>query len=478
LQPELFWRYFAAIACIPRPSQHEERIARYVLATAEKLGLRALQDRCGNVVVRKPASPGREQVRSLCLQAHLDMVCEKNAAKVHDFFKDPIELVRKGAVITANGTTLGADNGVGVAANLALMADRTLVHGPLELLFTVDEETGLTGAQNLDPALIASRTLLNLDSEEEGVLFVGCAGGRDTTGRWPAVWERAPAHFAAYELAVKGLRGGHSGLEIDKGLGNAIKLLNRAVLRLSAVDVRLAAINGGKMRNAIPREGRARLFIPAEKVGRAAALVAELNATFRAELALVEADLVVSLTKEGDAGSGKILVPPLQQQLCRTIAALPHGVLNMSAAIPGLVETSSNLAAIATTEKEIVLVTSQRGSVASRLTEAVETVEAILALGGARVETSGGYPGWQPNLASPILKLAQECYRSLYGKEAGVRAIHAGLECGIIGERLPGMDMVSFGPTLAAVHSPDEQIEIASVAKFWNFLLAILKVAE
>jgi dipeptidase D len=478
LQPELFWRYFAEIARIPRPSQHEERIARYVLATAARLGLRAEQDRGGNVVVRKPASPGRESGGSLCLQAHLDMVCEKNAAKVHDFLLDPIELVRKGDVLMANGTTLGADNGVGVAANLAVMADRTLVHGPLELLFTVDEETGLTGATNLDPALIESRTLLNLDSEEEGVLFVGCAGGKDTEGRWPVDFERAPANSVAYDLAVQGLRGGHSGLEIDKGLGNAIKLLNRAVLRFADLDARLAAINGGKMRNAIPREASARLFIPQEKVRRAAALVAELNATFRAELALVEPELVLSLTAAKDNGDGKVLLPALQQQLCRTLAALPHGVLHMSAAIPGLVETSTNLAAIATTAKEIELVTSQRGSVASRLTEAGATVGAIFALGGARVETGDGYPGWQANLASPILKIAQQCYRSLYGKEAGVKAIHAGLECGIIGERLPGMDMVSFGPTLKAVHSPDEKLDIASVVKFWDFLLAILKAAE
>jgi dipeptidase D len=282
----------------------------------------------------------------------------------------------------------------------------------------------------------------------------------------------------ALNLTVKGLRGGHSGLEIDKGLGNAIKLLNRAVLRLAEVDARLSTIDSGKMRNAIPREGGAFLFIPAENVRRAAALVAELNATFRDELALVEPELVVSLTEAKENGSGKVLLPALQQQLCRTIAALPHGVLHMSAAIPGLVETSTNLAAIATTVKEIVLVTSQRSSVASRLAEAVETVGAIFALGGARVETSGGYPGWQPNLASPILKLAQECYRSLYGREVGVRAIHAGLECGMIGERLPGMDMVSFGPTLKAVHSPDEKLDIASVAKFWDFLLAILTAAE
>lgn len=474
LKPELLWRYFAEIAHIPRPSRHEERIARYVLDTAKELGLDARQDGRGNIVVKKPAVPGREEVRSICLQAHLDMVCEKNAAKVHDFLKDPIELVRIGAVLTANGTTLGADNGVGVATNLAIMTDRSLVHGPLELLFTVDEETGLTGAKNLDPALVESRTLLNLDSEEEGVLFVGCAGARDTVGRWKVTHESAPAHFIAHYLFVKGLRGGHSGLEIDKGLGNAIKLLNRAVLRLSEIDARLSSIDGGNMRNAIPRECGALLFIPSERLSRAKALVLELNATFRAEFSSVEPDLVLSMAEQGDNENGKVLVPALQQKLCRTISALPHGVLNMSADIPGLVETSSNVAAIATTEDVIVLVTSQRGSVASRLTEAVETVEAVFELGGAGIETSAGYPGWKPNLDSPILKVAQECYSALYVRDAEVKAIHAGLECGIIGERIPGMDMVSFGPTLESVHSPDEKIYIDTVAKFWDFLLAIL----
>ncbi len=478
LKPELFWLYFAEIARIPRPSKHEERIARYVLDTAKDLGLGATQDGCGNIVVRKPASPGREQAASICLQAHLDMVCEKNADKVHDFLRDPIELVRKGDVITANGTTLGADNGVGVATSLAIMADRSLVHGPLELLFTVDEETGLTGAQHLDPALVASRTLLNLDSEEEGVLFVGCAGGRDTLGRWQVKHENAPAHSTPCYLSVKGLRGGHSGMDIDKGLGNAIKLLNRAVTKLSAIGARLSTIDGGKMRNAIPRECSALLFIPREDVSRAEELLSELNATFRAEFATVEPGLVVGMTEQADNGNARVLDPVLQERLCRTIAALPHGVLHMSAAIPGLVETSTNVAAIATGDHEITLVTSQRSSVASRLTEATETVEAVFAIGGASTEGSDGYPGWQPDLSSPVLKLAQECYRSLYGKDAEVKAIHAGLECGILGERLPEMDMISFGPTLESVHSPDERIHIDSVGRFWDFLMAILRSPE
>ncbi|KAF0218946.1 MAG: aminoacyl-histidine [Geobacteraceae bacterium] len=478
LKPELLWRYFAEIARIPRPSRHEEKIAAYVLDAAKELGLPTAQDGCGNIVVKKPASPGRDKVRSICLQAHLDMICEKNADKRHDFLKDSIELVRKGAMLTANGTTLGADNGVGVATNLAIMADRSLVHGPLELLFTVDEETGLTGAKNLDPALLESRTLLNLDSEEEGALYVGCAGARDTVGRWQMAHESAPASGVALQLLVKGLKGGHSGLDIDRGGGNAIKMMNRAVLKLSGIGARLSSINGGNMRNAIPRECGALLFIPKERLDEAMALVRELNATFRAELSSVEPDLLFSMTEQGGTEKGRVLEPPLQQKLCLTISALPHGVLNMSAAIPGLVETSTNVAAIATTGNAIELVTSQRGSVASRLTEAGESVEAVFELGGATVETGGRYPGWRPNLDSPVLKLAKACYGSLYGKDAEVRAIHAGLECGIIGERIPGMDMLSFGPTVEGAHSPDERIHIETVARFWDFLLEILKSFE
>ena len=478
LQPELFWNYFAEISLIPRPSRHEERIARYVLTTAEKLGLSAHKDRSGNVVVKKPASPGREGMRSICLQCHLDMVCEKNADKVHDFLKDPIELVRRGAVMTANGTTLGADNGVGVATNLAVMAERSLVHGPLELLFTVEEEIGLTGALNLGPDLLESRTLLNLDSEEEGALYVGCAGGKDTFASWAVTRESAPPGAAALALSIKGLKGGHSGLEIDKGLGNAIKLLNRALLRLAGIGARLSGIDGGNMRNAIPRECEALVYLPPENLDQARALVAELHATFRAEFSSVEPDLVLSLTPREGNPAGEVLTEGDQYRICRTIAALPSGVQQMSADIPGLVEISTNVSVIATAPEAITLITSQRSSVASRLEEIVQTVESIFELGGATIDISAGYPGWKPNLESPILKVAKGCYRSLYGKDPEVKAIHAGLECGIIGERVPGMDMISFGPTLESVHSPDEKIYIDSVGKFWDFLVAILASVE
>lgn len=477
IEPQIFWSCFAAICAIPRPSGHEERIGEYILARAERLGLDRAKDDCGNIVVKVPATPGKERVRSICLQSHLDMVCEKNADKVHDFLKDPIELVRRGDVLTANGTTLGADNGIGVATSLAIMEDKKLAHGPLELLFTIEEETGLRGAKNLSPALVASRTLLNLDSEEEGALYIGCAGGKDTVGKWATLREPAPAAAIAVRLTVKGLKGGHSGLEIDKGLGNAIKLLNRALVPLSGLGARLASIDGGNMRNAIPRECSAVLYLAPEQLQMAEAMVTELAGIFRAELPTVDPGVQLILDRDV-SGPKTVLGAQLQQRVPKVISALPSGVQRMSPDIPGLVETSTNVSVISTTEDELVLITSQRSSSATRLTEVVDTVESIFGLGGAGVEVSEGYPGWQPDLDSPVLKLARKCYRELYQKDAEVKAIHAGLECGIIGERIPGMDMISFGPNMEKVHSPDEKVYIDSVANYWRFLLEILKAAE
>ena len=475
LKPELVWKYFAEIARIPRGSKNEAAVSKYVYETARKLGLQAKQDRLGNVVVKKPASRGKERVHPICLQGHLDMVCEKNADKVHDFTKDPIELVRKGNLIMANGTTLGADNGIAVATNLAIMEDRTVEHGPLELLFTIDEETGLTGASNLAGDSLESKTLMNLDSEEEGALYVGCSGGKDTIATWKASFENAPAQTLAFQLKVSGLRGGHSGLEIDKGRGNAIKIINRVLIELAALGTRISAINGGNKRNAIPRECEAVIFIPKKNIGKAKNTVSEYNTVVRAEFATVEKELTVVLSEIPAVKKGKVVRKAVQKKLCQTIAALPHGVMKMSADISWLVETSTNVAVINTTKKAIVLATSQRSPVASELDEIVQTVCTIFELGGATVEQSDGYPGWKPNLDSPILKVAITTYKSLYGKEPEVKAVHAGLECGILGERFPGMDMVSFGPTLEAVHSPEEKLFIDSVDKFWKFLLAILK---
>lgn len=474
LEPALLWKHFAALSRIPRASKNEAAAAKFVMDTAKKLGLKSQQDAAGNVIVRMPATPGREGVPSVCLQGHLDMVPEKNADKKHDFAKDPIELVRKGDVLMANGTTLGADNGIAVAANLALMEDKTIEHGPLEFLFTVDEETGLTGANALQPGFIQSKTLINLDSEEEGALYVGCSGGKDTTAAWAVEYDAAPAKAVAMDIAVSGLVGGHSGMEIDKGRGNAIKILNRVLIALEDTGARLARIDGGNKRNAIPREASALVFVPAAAADRARAIVEEWQPALRAELATVDPDLKVTATP-AKTRKGTVLKRKYQKQITRAIAALPHGVIKMSADIPGLVETSTNTAMIATKGKKVTMATSQRSSVASEIQEIAQTVRTIFELAGAEVSQGDGYPGWKPNLDSPILKLARKTYKDMYGKEPEVKAIHAGLECGIIGEKYPGMDMVSFGPTMAGVHSPDEKIYLDTVPKFWGFLVGILK---
>jgi dipeptidase D len=478
LKPELLWQYFGEISKIPRGSKNEKQISAYVLETARKFGLEAKQDKSLNVVARKPASPGKENLPVVCLQGHLDMVCEKNKETVHDFEKDPIEIVRKGNVLMANGTTLGADNGVAVATNLAIMADKSLVHGPLEFLFTVDEETGLTGANSLKPGFLQSKTLLNLDSEEEGALYVGCSGGRNTVGAWKASFENAPPKSVAAIIRVKGLKGGHSGLEIDKGRGNSIKIINRVLIALSKTDARIATIEGGNKSNAIPREAEALIFIPKKALAKAKSIVETWSTIIKAELSTVEPDLAIVLEGLSEMKKGKVIKRSLQTQLNQTIAALPHGVIKMSADIPGLVETSTNVAIVRTNKTKIELTTSQRSSVATEIDEIVQVVGSVFTLGGAKVQYAEGYPGWKPNLESKVLKIAKTTYKSLYGKEPEVKAIHAGLECGIIGEKFPGMDMISFGPTLEGVHSPDEKIYIDTVEKFWKFLLEILKTVN
>jgi dipeptidase D len=474
LKPELLWKHFAAFSRIPRCSKNEAAASRFVVDAAKRLGLEHKQDSFGNVVVKKPASPGREAVPSVCLQGHLDMVCEKNADKVHDFSKDPIELVRRDHVLMANGTTLGADNGVAVATNLAIMEDRSIEHGPLEFLFTVDEETGLTGANNLGTDFLESRTLLNLDSEEEGALYVGCSGGKDTTGTWKIECDPATATLTPIEVKVSGLRGGHSGLDIDKGRGNAIKVLNRVLMALDEIGARVSRIDGGSKRNAIPREAKALVFVPKRRAEEAAALVGQWNDILRAEVSTVEPDL--SVTAGGTkVRSGKVMKKKHQRQILATLSGLPHGVIKMSADIPGLVETSTNLAVVVTARNSVTVSTSQRSSVASEILEIARTVRSVFELGGAEVNQGSGYPGWKPNIESPVLKLARATYADLYGREPEVKAVHAGLECGIIGEKYPGMDMVSLGPTLEAVHSPDEKIYVDTVGKYWDYLLAILK---
>ena len=475
LKPESVWKYFEEVSKIPRASKNEKQIAAYVVQSAKRLGLAVEQDRFLNVVVKKPASIGREQSPSVCLQGHLDMVCEKNGDVVHDFEKDPIELVRKGNTLMANGTTLGADNGIAVATNLAIMEDVSLEHGPLELLFTVDEETGLTGANNLKPGFVKSKTLLNLDSEEEGILYVGCAGGRNTIASWKIKTGNPPSESVPVTLRVKGLKGGHSGSDIDKGRGNSIKVIARVLRRLESVGSRISRLDGGNKSNAIPREAEALLFVPTKRMKQAKKIVADCQAEMKAEFGSVEPDLTILLEKAKALESAKVIKKGQTGELLQTIAALPQGVIKMSADIPGLVETSTNVSIIRTEGKKIEVTTSQRSSVASEMEEIIQSVTAVFELGGAKTLYTEGYPGWKPSLDSPILKIATSTYKDLFGKEPEVKAIHAGLECGIIGEKYPGIDMISFGPSLDGVHSPDEKIYIDSVELFWKYLLAILK---
>jgi dipeptidase D len=473
LEPALLWKHFAAISSIPRPSKSEAAVARYVIETAQRTGCSVDRDAVGNLLIRKPASPGREGAPSICLQGHLDMVCEKNAETAHDFNKDPIRLQRNGDHIKATGTTLGADNGIAVATSLALMEDERVQHGPLEFLLTIDEETGLTGAKNLDPNLISSRILLNLDSEEEGALYVGCSGGRDTNGSWKLAWEKAPARSHIVRISVKGLKGGHSGLDIDKQRGNAIKIAARAAVLLTARGARVSAFNGGNKRNAIPREAEVTLYLPQVQWDESVQLIERFQEVIQAELQASDPGVKVSIATV-KTRRGKVWARALQNKILATVAAMPHGVTKMSADIPGLVQTSSNLGVIRSTKNEVVMSTSQRSSVASEMADVAYSAAACLQLGGAKVDAGVGYPGWKPNLESPVLKLAQATFKDLYRRDPAVKAIHAGLECGIIGEKIPGIDMVSFGPTIENAHSPDESVEIASVDHFYKYLLRML----
>ena len=474
LEPATLWKYFAELSRIPRESKHERAAGDYVVRVAKELGLVHARDAVGSVVVRKPASAGREQAPSLCLQGHLDMVCVARPGKRHDFARDPIVLVRDGECITADGTTLGADNGIAVATNLALMAGRTLEHGPLELLFTVDEETGLTGASRLDPAMLQSRILINLDSEDEGTLTVGCAGGRDTTATWPLITEAPRAGSVAVEVRVTGLKGGHSGVEIHQGRGNAIKMLARVVAALEPLETRIVQLEGGSKRNAIPAEAGAVVCLPKPSLDEARATATRMKDVLRTELGGVEPGLDVVVTPSRSRPS-RVYKRAFQRQVLRVLSALPHGVMKMSAEIPGLVETSTNVAVLRQMPRRLTLSSSQRSMVASEIQEIIDSVVAILELGGATVTGTDAYPGWKPNLESSILANAVRTYREMYGHDPKVGAIHAGLECGIIGKRIPGMDMVSLGPNIHGAHSPEERVEIASVKRYWDYLLAILR---
>jgi len=473
LAPAHLWRHFGSLAAIPRPSGHEEKAAAFVIATGRAAGAVVRQDARGNVVLAVPASPGREAAPVVILQTHLDMVCEKNRDVTHDFDRDPIRPRLSGDWVSATGTTLGADNGIGVAAALAVATDAGIAHGPLELLFTVDEETGLTGAKDLDPSIVTGRVLLNLDSEEDGVIYVGCAGGEDSLIDL-AVTRTAPAGSAGARLAIRGLRGGHSGLNIVENRGNALKLLARILQAASdaRIPCAIGSIAGGSKHNAIPREAEAIVAVDAAARTRLEATAREMTAAFRIELARIDDGLEIEVSPH-DAPR-RVLSPADSDRLVRLMMALPHGVLAMSPDIPGLVETSNNLAVVVSADDSVRVVTSSRSSVAPTPRAAVASVSADAALAGGTATPKDGYPGWKPNMLSKALAVVRDVYRRRWEKEPGVTAIHAGLECGLLGEKVPGLDMVSFGPQIEGAHSPDERVSVPSVGRFYGALAEVL----
>ena len=474
LQPQGLWSNFYDLTQIPRPSGQKEEVSAFLANYGRSLGLETIVDEIGNVIIRKPASPGYENHPGVILQGHMDMVPQKNNDTQFDFAKDPIEAYIDGEWVTAKGTTLGADNGIGVAAAMAILADKNVVHPPLEVLVTVDEETGMYGAFALEGGLLQGKTLLNLDSEAEGELYVGCAGGVDTTAKFAYTPVEVEEGDVAVKVSVTGCKGGHSGCDIHLQRANANKLLFRFLKEAVAnYEARLASVEGGSLRNAIPREASAIITIPAEGLDEVMDLVAEFEDLFVAEYDGVEDN--IRLTAEQVECPAMELPEDVQDFLIHAITACPHGVYRVIPEMPDVVETSNNLAMLKTEDNCVTVYCLTRSSVETRKEELQEIIHSVFAMAGAEVEFSGSYPGWKPNLKSHILEVMKQTYQENYGVEPRVIIIHAGLECGIIGRNYPGMDMISFGPTIKYPHSPDERVNIATVAKFYEYLLATLK---
>lgn len=474
LKPEIVWNHFEEICKHPRPSKKEEKIAAHVISVGKKLGLETIQDKFGSILIRKPATPGYENRKTVVLQSHIDMVCEKNRNVEHDFDNDPIQPYVDNGWVKAKGTTLGADNGIGMAAALAVLESKDIQHGPIEALFTLDEETGLTGANSLKKKWLKADILINMDSEEEGSLYIGCAGGLNTRASYKIKPEKSPKNHTAYEIKITGLKGGHSGIEIHAGRANAVKVMLRLLYSYAKSNTfRLAYIEGGNKHNAIPREAFASVLVPKKDEKVFKKFIKKFNETLKDEFKSVEPDMSIAAGKI--KGVEKVFDLKAQNNIINTLYVIPHGVLKMSPDIPGLVESSNNLAVVLTEGKHVNVVTSQRSSVASEIYDIRDTITAIFELGGARVDYNDGYPGWKPDIDSEILKVFKKAFKDLYGREPEIKAIHAGLECGIIKEKYPDMDMISFGPTMLEVHSPDEKLKIDTVPKFWEQLVKVLE---
>ncbi|MFO7853231.1 MAG: aminoacyl-histidine dipeptidase [Bacteroidota bacterium] len=474
LEPKELWGYFSEICQIPHPSKKEQKMVDYVKDFGEKQGLETVVDETGNVIIKKPAVKGFENKKTVVLQAHLDMVPQKNSDKKHDFEKDPIEAYVDGEWVTAKGTTLGSDNGIGIAAAMAVLSSKDIKHGPVEGLFTVDEETGMTGAKNLKSGYLDADILINMDSEDEGELYVGCAGGIDITASKTYKEEPVPSGMKAYRLDAKGMKGGHSGIDIPLGRANANQVIARFLMQAEAeLDIKLSEAHAGDLRNAIPREGYALIVVSEDKASDFENLVKEYDAILKNEYGDTEPDITFRCA-ETDTPEG--LVPADEQYgFIRSVFACPNGVLRMSTSMEGLVETSNNIAVVNIGGGSFEALSLTRSSVDSAKEATAWKIAAVFQLAGTEIQMSGSYPGWKPNMDSPILKTMQGVYDKLFGRIPEIKAIHAGLECGIIAGAYPHLDMISLGPTIRYPHSPDEKVNIETVKKFWEFLVATLE---
>jgi dipeptidase D len=474
LKPAAIWSYFEDICNVPRPSKREDKIIEFLTDFARINNLPIRRDAAGNLVITKSSSKGYERRRTIVLQSHLDMVCEKNSGTIHNFDTDPIRPFIDGEWVTAEGTTLGADCGIGIAAQMAVLTDDTLRHGEIECLFTVDEETGLTGAKALEAGFFTGKTLINLDSEDEGELFIGCAGGIDTVATIHYESVSVPFGFFPVKISVRGLLGGHSGDDINKNRGNAIKILNRFIWQLmQKYELYIAEFNGGNLRNAIAREAYAVILVPANRKEEVTINFNIFRSVIESELLLNEPNINFSL--ESTEFPDRIIDSQSQSRFINSLYACPHGVLTMSTRMPGLVETSTNLASVKFKgENRIEITTSQRSDLESKKMDAAFMVESVFQLIAADIHHGDGYPGWTPDPSSELLRVTRDSYLKLFEVEPIVRSIHAGLECGLFLEKFPGLDMISFGPTMRGVHSPDEKINIATVDKFWKLLVEVI----
>jgi dipeptidase D len=473
LEPQIMWNHFADLNAVPRPSKKEERVIAFIMEFGESLGLPTMKDEIGNVIIKKPATKGMEHKAIVCLQSHLDMVHQKNAGTQFDFLTQGIEMFVEGDFVKANGTTLGADNGIGVASIMALLSSTDIAHPAIEALFTIDEETGMTGALGLKGGLLSATYMLNLDTEDDHELTIGCAGGVDVTGTGTYHTETLTGNYKGYTLALNGLTGGHSGMDIHKGRGNANKLMNRILYAAQSLNIRLSSVDGGSLRNAIPRESTVLLAVPENNSSAFETLIKEQEASLKLEHQTTDPQLKLVTTVTGTPAS--VLSQSFQDTLLRVVYTCQNGIYRMSPDIAGLVQTSNNVARILVKDGSYSIQCLTRSSVDSEKGDLANALKSSMELLGAGVTLAGAYPGWTPKPESPIVTLMADLYKELYQHEANVNACHAGLECGILGTNYPEMEMISFGPNITGAHSPDEKVQISSVQKYWVYLLETLK---